>query len=435
MKLLFIYASFSRHAQSHPELKQFVPCQEYFRPPSLGIAALAACTPREIEVAFHDDRRQRLEENLPQADAYAFSFFTLAAARAMELARLLKETTGKPLIAGGIFPTMMPELVQKHFDAVVVGEGESVWPEVCADLLHGKLKPLYRSQTPADPSCLKPPRLDLYLKAEDDRLRPDDYPLQLSRGCPFACQCCVLPEVMGKKLRPLADDYVWSCLDTLSAAGKRISLTEDTSLMFVSGARRRFREFLRRLAGWQGKMRPRLSYLGTSFPLLLHAEDELLDDIQAAGINRFYLVCGFDPISRGAFGEGNAEALEKAGRCIQRCQQRGIEPYVSFLAGNDEDGEEIFDRILDFSSRHHINLAEFAVFTPYPGTPAWRKLEAEGRILHRDWSRYNDANVVFRPARMTPERLQEGYLYLWREFYRGRPDLRQAERERGTIQF
>ena len=82
-----------------------------------------------------------------------------------------------------------------------------------------------------------------------------------------------------------------------------------------------------------------------------------------------------------------------------------------------------------------IRKAEFAVFTPYPGTPSWRKLLVAGRILHRDWSLYNDANVVFRPARMTPEQLHRGYLRLWREFYADRSRLQGMSATERTIQF
>jgi hypothetical protein len=73
--------------------------------------------------------------------------------------------------------------------------------------------------------------------------------------------------------------------------------------------------------------------------------------------------------------------------------------------------------------------------TPYPGTPIWHRFVSEDRILDRNWTHYNDANVVFRPKQMSPERLLEGYLYLWREFYKTRQSLRELDREARTIQF
>ena len=85
--------------------------------------------------------------------------------------------------------------------------------------------------------------------------------------------------------------------------------------------------------------------------------------------------------------------------------------------------------------RSAIAKAEFAIRTPYPGTPQWYELKAAGRILHTDWSRYNDANVVFQPKQMSPDRLLEGYLGLWREFYSTRTSLSDAGHFERTIQF
>ena len=82
-----------------------------------------------------------------------------------------------------------------------------------------------------------------------------------------------------------------------------------------------------------------------------------------------------------------------------------------------------------------LDEAEFAILTPYPGTPSWRRLESQGRILHRDWSRYNDANAVFRPSQLTPDQLTAGYLRLWREFYADNAHVGGMTAAERTIQF
>lgn len=435
MKILFIYPSFERHAQSHPELKSFVPCNEYIGPPSLGIASVAACTPPEMEVAFQDDRIHPVQAgNLPEADLYALSFFTPAATRAIEIGQMLRQT-GRPVVMGGIFPTMMPDEVAPYCDSVVIGEGEPVWPQICQDIPRGNLKSRYQADAPADLAALPPPRVELYLQAEDDSFSPDDYPLQLSRGCPFACTSCVVPSVMGRKIRHFPLETVWETMTKFSKAGKVCSLTEDTSFMFVSGARRRFRAFLNKLIESGPEINARLSYIGTSMPLLLNVDEAVLVEARRSGIDRFYLVCGFDPITQEAFGQGDRKATIKAGECIERCHEFGIEPYISILVGNDGDDEGIFDRVLEFTQKTKVLIAEFVVATPYPGTPSWNRLLSQDRIIDRTWKRYNDANVVFRPAQMSPERLQEGYLTLWREFYKDKQHLKDAETAKRTIQF
>ncbi len=118
-KVLFVYPGFSRHSDHHPELRQWVPMNEYLGSPSLGIASVAAATPAGIAVEHRDDRLAPADHD-SDADVVALSFFTPAATRGLELARAFK-AMGKTVVAGGIFPTMMPHLVEPHVDAVVVG--------------------------------------------------------------------------------------------------------------------------------------------------------------------------------------------------------------------------------------------------------------------------------------------------------------------------
>jgi hypothetical protein len=67
--------------------------------------------------------------------------------------------------------------------------------------------------------------------------------------------------------------------------------------------------------------------------------------------------------------------------------------------------------------RTKIDLPRYAVATPFPNTGLYRRLEAEGRLLHRRWDLYDVEHVVFRPKRMSPERLQEGLEWAWRQSY------------------
>ena len=108
MRIQFIYPDFDRHAKSHPELLDYVPCDEYLGGAGLGIASIAAVTPPDVEVAFHDDRVTPFNVDGPGADLYALSFFTPAATRAFELADQLR-AAGKRTVCGGIFPSMMPD--------------------------------------------------------------------------------------------------------------------------------------------------------------------------------------------------------------------------------------------------------------------------------------------------------------------------------------
>src|SRR3990172_10121596 len=163
MRVQFIYPSFERHAQSNPELLDYVPCDEYLGGAGLGIASMAAVTPKHVEIAFHDDRLTPFSVNAAKSDLYALSFFTPAATRAFELADELR-AAGHKTVCGGIFPSMMPDEAAKHFDAVVVGEGEMAWQEVLADAEKGKLEPRYEASAPFDLEKLPPPDVALYVE-------------------------------------------------------------------------------------------------------------------------------------------------------------------------------------------------------------------------------------------------------------------------------
>ena len=108
MKVRFVYPRFNRHAEAHPELREHVPCNEYFGPPSLGIACLAAVTPPSWELDFRDDRLEDVGLDDDGIDLVAISCFTPSGKRAMELADAFR-ARGKQVVMGGIFPTMVPE--------------------------------------------------------------------------------------------------------------------------------------------------------------------------------------------------------------------------------------------------------------------------------------------------------------------------------------
>jgi hypothetical protein len=81
-----------------------------------------------------------------------------------------------------------------------------------------------------------------------------------------------------------------------------------------------------------------------------------------------------------------------------------------------------------------VDIPRYSLYTPYPGTPLFRRLLDERRILSFNWNDYDTMHVVIQPAQMTPEDLYRGFKWAYRETFRlprilkrvGRPDIRCA---------
>jgi radical SAM superfamily enzyme YgiQ (UPF0313 family) len=121
--------------------------------------------------------------------------------------------------------------------------------------------------------------------------------------------------------------------------------------------------------------------------------------------------------------ENLAEARKKTPRTADYARRvailhdNGIQVNGSFVLGFDHDRPDVFARTAEWIEANRLECATFHILTPYPGTPLFRQMEAEGRLLHRDWSKYDTAHVVYRPRHMTPEELAEGYAWCYRRLF------------------
>ena len=103
---------------------------------------------------------------------------------------------------------------------------------------------------------------------------------------------------------------------------------------------------------------------------------------------------------------------------IDRIHEHGIAVQAGIVFGFDHDPPEIFRLTLDFLEGAGVQNATFNILTPYPGTPLFQRLDAQGRILTRDWRRYNGrTDVVYQPKQMSPGELLGGFRYANERFY------------------
>jgi radical SAM superfamily enzyme YgiQ (UPF0313 family) len=95
----------------------------------------------------------------------------------------------------------------------------------------------------------------------------------------------------------------------------------------------------------------------------------------------------------------------------------GIAILGCFIFGFDGEDPSVFERTVEFVNKHHVDIVLYSVYTPFPGTNAWVQLNSQSRILTTDWGRYDGRHVVFEPAGMTAEELQDGFYSAWIQTY------------------
>ena len=176
------------------EASMFVRHRRLIQFPQLTMPLLAAYTPEHWEVGHTDEIVETVDFN-KTLDLVGITANTPAAPHAYELARQFRKRK-VAVVIGGPHATLLPDEVMQHADAVVVGEGELVWPQVLADFERGELQRQYRSCALPDLKRMPAPRWDL--------IKGRTYGKGVTiatRGCPFACEYCTVPQMYQRRMR------------------------------------------------------------------------------------------------------------------------------------------------------------------------------------------------------------------------------------------
>jgi hypothetical protein len=143
--------------------------------------------------------------------------------------------------------------------------------------------------------------------------------------------------------------------------------------------------------------------------------------LKLGGVSSIYTVFGFDRVSQTLFDKTcTKDQWQAAVDLVRMVEDSGIHFFGSFGIGFDNQDRDVTERILTFAKDAKIDLAEFYIPTPFPGTKFGNQIAAENRLHHRNYSLWNHANVVFRPKHFTEKELLDAFCSAWREFYRGK---------------
>ena len=367
--------------------------------PVLGITTVAALFPeREWEVEVVDEDQENVNFDA-EADLVGISALTLNAPHAYALADHFRSRS-IPVVMGGLHASTEPEEALQHSDAVVRGEAEDVMPTLLADFSRQEMKKIYQSPQPPPYYGRPSARRDLLQRFHHRRL----FAVQATRGCPHQCEFCTVPLFFGYKyrLRPVEEVVAEIKEVTDSYPHLYVFFVDDN----IAGSPRYAKELFQTLIP--------LKIRWASFASLKMSEDpELLDLAAQSGCVELFI--GFESL--------NQINLDRARKSWARTQmfiqhvrafhEAGIIIQGAFIFGHDNDTKDTFRRTVEFVQRSGIEVPTFGILTPYPGTALRKRLISEGRLLaaSNDWRLYDGSHVLFRPALMTSDELQEGYLW------------------------
>ena len=145
---------------------------------------------------------------------------------------------------------------------------------------------------------------------------------------------------------------------------------------------------------------------------------DLIEKAAEAGLRSLFV--GFETFSeKNLISSNKKQNLAKDySEAAKRLSSLGIMINGSFVFGMDEDDEDVFLRTVDWCVDNGITTATFHIMTPYPGTGLHQRLVQEKRITIEDWDLYDTRHVVYRPISMSPDVLEKGYNWAYKEFYK-----------------
>jgi radical SAM superfamily enzyme YgiQ (UPF0313 family) len=226
-----------------------------------------------------------------------------------------------------------------------------------------------------------------------------------SRGCPYTCEYCTLPHLYDRTLRFRPVEEVAEEVATIR--GKPIVFWDDNIAASPAYAKALFRAITPHKKWWTAQ-----ATVGV-------AEDEELLCLAAdSGCKAFFL--GLESFSQSSLDgtDKRFNRVTKYQEVVARLHSYGIAVQAGIMLGFDQDGPDVFERTVEAATRIGIDNATISLVIPFPGTRLFSRLEREGRILTRDWAKYNGkTDVVFQPKLMTPDVLQSGFEWVRREFY------------------
>jgi radical SAM superfamily enzyme YgiQ (UPF0313 family) len=381
---------------------------------AITLPYLKALTPKEHEVVFTDELMQDVDVN-SDADLIGITAMGPQIARGYDLADTFR-ARGKKVVMGGSWVSLNPTEALLHCDAIVKGEAELVWKELLDDVAAGRdiRGKVYQADKwhsmiglpRFDYQSLPLYRPDLFKKSPFYRMY-FHWPVLASRGCPHPCEYCSVQTYYDRTFRSRPVEEVIEDLEIIkSLGGKRVLILDDNPIGNVRYAKELFRAMIPLKMEWASQM-----------TINIARNEELLDLAARSGCRS--LSIGLESVSQENL-ENIDKGFNKAPRFdedLAKIRAKGIQVIALMMVGLDGDDTTSFGKTLDFLVKNKLTFLKLFTPCPYPGTKYYDDMEKAGRILTKEWNRYDYGSPLIQPTHMTPEQMMTGFTGLYEDFY------------------
>jgi radical SAM superfamily enzyme YgiQ (UPF0313 family) len=369
--------------------------------PTLALTSFAATTPEHWKIEYWDENL--LDGRPPFArmpEAVGITVHLTFARRAFELAHWYR-SRGSKVVLGGLHVLSCPDECAPYADALAVGDGVQLWPRILADLEAGCLRPKYVATYESDYRLDPAPRRSI--------LRRKSFltttSLIATRGCHNRCGFCYLA-TDGLRMP-------YRMRDPQQIAAEFLADTQPYAV-FVDNNLGSNRTYLRQLCE---ALRPLNKIWSAAVTIDVTDDPGLIRAMALAGCTGVFI--GFESLTDENLADAKKKTPKTAdyARRVRILHENGIQVNGSFVLGFDHDRKDVFARTAEWIEENRLECATFHILTPYPATPLFRQMQAEERLLHRDWGLYDTAHAVFRPKHMLPEELEQGYAWMYQRLF------------------
>ncbi len=369
--------------------------------PSLALTSFAATTPEHWEVRYWDEN---LLMGAPPADpvpeVVGISVHLTFSKRAYELARWYRQM-GSKVIFGGLHVLSCPEECAPHADALALGDGVQLWPRILSDVEAGTLQPRYAATYENDYRQDPAPRRSILPRGHFLTTTS----LIATRGCHNRCGFCYLAtDGLRMPYRMRGPEQI----------AREFADNDEPYAVFIDNNLGSRPDYLRALCQ---ALRPIEKIWSAAVSIDVTDDPSLVREMGLAGCTGVFV--GFESLTDANLSDARKKTPKAAdyARRVRLLHDNGIQVNGSFVLGFDHDDRDVFARTAAWVEENRLECSTFHIMTPYPGTPLFRQMEAEGRLLHKDWTLYDTAHAVFRPKHMTAEELEAGYEWIYRRLF------------------